>query len=187
MTRQWSLIRPRVSRHLSLSGFPSAAPPTLKGMKVGPRHRPWVWFVVLGALVSGCSTPSALIPEDVVQTVAEEGRMHSYDVAWQNTRMLNDAILRGDDDGVAEQVVVLTARLHRLETGSASPMADRRTAGAIEDYLEQAGERSVEANRDALAHSAKALQDAFDEGDFALAKRYSLEVFALARHGGHLP
>lgn len=152
------------------------------------RH-PLLSVSLVGGLVIGltsCSPPTPIIPDDIVAIVDDEGRMRTYDLAWQNTRMLNDAVARGDDAAVAEQVVVLTARLHRLETASAGSMADWRTAGAIEDFLEQARERSPEANRERLAASAKALQDAFDEGDFPLAKHYCLEVFALVAHRDQL-
>jgi hypothetical protein len=153
-------------------------------MSIPSRRLASAGFVLAGALLlPACSPASPLIPADVVEMVAEEGRMHSYDVAWQNTRMLNDAIARDDGVAIAEQIVVLTARLHRLETASASSMADRKTAQTLENLLEQARGRSAEENTEAMAMSALALQDAFDVGNFALAKQHALEVFALVLHG----
>jgi hypothetical protein len=132
-------------------------------------------------VLSGCTSYEPLVPDEVFAEISSDGREWTYDVAWQNTRMLSDSIDRGDFSDLTDQVVILTARLHRLETATPSALADRRTHQRLQTFSDHVATRSREDNLALLAASAAALQEYFDEGDFGMAKQHALEVLAIAR------
>ena len=137
--------------------------------------------VVLGPAVA-CAPGVALIPEDVHEIVSDDGRMRTYDLAWQEIRQLNVDIQTGDFPVVADDALTVIARMQRLETGSFSRLRDRATWRAIETIHEEIHTRDAPRNIHALADAGLALQNSFDEGDFLAAKEFGLRVYVLARH-----
>lgn len=132
-------------------------------------------------VLSGCSPHEPLIPEEVHQLVSDEGRMRTFDVAWQNTRMLNETIHGGDLTHLTDDAIIITSRMHRLETAKAGPMNDRRTARALTTARELVDARNASANLEALSVVAQELQDDFDAGNFGAAKAHALEILAIAQ------
>ena len=135
--------------------------------------------VALG--IGGCSSSEGLIPPAMVQDIEADGREWTYDVAWQNTRMVSHLVATKQLDSLTDEALILTARLHRLEMARAQPMADRRTARIVERLEATVAQRGSEHNRDRLREITPLLEDIFDRGDFAEAKRLSLEVLVIAR------
>jgi hypothetical protein len=131
--------------------------------------------------VSGCASPGPLIPTEIHQEIQADGREWTYDVAWQNTRMLAYSVENELLDDLTDQALILTARLHRLDTGRAGAMADRKTARALTQLEQRVQERSVRENTTRLSVITPQLQEFFDEGDFAGAKRLALEVLVISR------
>jgi hypothetical protein len=122
-----------------------------------------------------------LIPSEVYQDINADGREWTYDVAWQNTRALTYSIETDQLSDLAEQALVLTARLHRLETARADAMVDGKTARALAALEESVNARSLGDNTARLRVIAPALEGFFDEGDFADAKLLALEVLVISR------
>ena len=136
-------------------------------------------IVALG--LSGCTAAAPLVPDDVVAFIHDEGRMRTYDVGWQNTRMV--AVLAEEEafDDLELLALELSARLHRLENGRAGNMSDRQTARVLADISEVVSSRTPDQNRDVLSEKAQETIRHFDEGDFGAAKRAALEVLVTSR------
>lgn len=131
--------------------------------------------------LASCTPTTPLIPESLVTSIHNDGREHTYDVAWQNTRLVVDIIEREALDELEEVALQLAARLHRLEKARAENMADRATARTLAQLEQHVASRSVGDNLDALSDSATRALELFDEGDFTTAKNYALEVVVIAR------
>jgi hypothetical protein len=133
-------------------------------------------------VVSSCHTaPTPLVPDSLVSAIQDDGREHTYDVAWQNTRMVVDLIEREAFDELEDVALHLSARLHRLENARADNMSDRATAKTVSMLEQRTSLRSNEENRAVLSDSATRALQTFDDGDFASAKHYVLEVLVIAR------
>jgi hypothetical protein len=133
------------------------------------------------ALTSCTPTTTPLVPQEMVVSIQEDGREHTYDVAWQNTRLLV-ALL--DDEAFQEAkplALELTARLHRLEKARAEDMSDRATARAITRFEETAESRTRYNNLERVSSAAEEALERFDEGDFQAAKAAALEVLVILR------
>ncbi len=141
-----------------------------------------IGFVLLALTLSACIPGEPLIPESVHEFVADDGRMRTYDLAWQEIRALNDHIDRGITDELVTESLVVIARMHRLETGSPSRLRDRATARTLESLHVEAGHRDDASNAVALRQAGLDLQTSFDDGDFRKAKEFGLVVLALATH-----
>lgn len=148
-------------------------------------HRP---RLLLGAVafwlalgIGGCAPGVALIPTEVYEEINADSREWTYDVAWQNTRMLSFSVVNDELADLTDQALVLTARLHRLETARADAMANRATARAVADLEVTVGGRSVEENHTRLGALAPQIEVLFDAGDFAGAKLLVLEVVVISR------
>lgn len=138
--------------------------------------------VICGALaVTGCASPPPLVPQSVVDTVTEEGRERTYDLAWQNTRQLVVLVEAGTLDQAEPVALELAARLHRLENGEAGNLSDRATARSMARFVQEAAARTREQNTISLGLAASTTQEHFDAGDFERAKQHSLEVLATIR------
>ena len=131
--------------------------------------------------LSSCTPATPLVPESLVTTIENDGREYTYDVAWQNTRLVVDIIEREAFDELEDVALQLSARLHRLEKARAENMADRGTARTVSRLEEQVSLRSTSENLDHLHDSANEALEFFDEGDFGTAKGYALEVLVIAR------
>jgi len=131
---------------------------------------------------AACVPGEPVIPESVHEFVSSDDRMRTYDLAWQEIRSLNDHVARGITGGLAEDSLVVIARMHRLETGSPGRLRDRLTAGILESLLAEAQELDDASNEAALRQAGLDLQTSFDDGDFGAAKESGLVVFALATH-----
>lgn len=131
--------------------------------------------------LSSCSPTTPLVPESLVTSIAEDGREYTYDVAWQNTRLVADIIEREAFHDLEDVALQLAARLHRLERARAENMSDRATARTLSRFEEQVSRRNLSENMEALRNSANKALEIFDEGDFSTAKNYSLEVLVIAR------
>lgn len=143
--------------------------------------------VALGVLLvvfstTSCGLGEPLIPESVHEFVADDDRMRTYDLAWQEIRALNDHIDRDITEGLVTESLVVIARMHRLETGSPGRLRNRAAASAVERAVSEAVLRDRTANLVALQEAALDLQDSFDEGSFSAAKESGLVVYALATH-----
>ena len=131
--------------------------------------------------LSSCTPTTPLVPESLVTSIQADGREYTYDVAWQNTRLVVDIIEREALDELEDIALQLSARLHRLEKARAENMADRQTARTVSRLEEQVNQRSESDNLDVLYDSANKALEFFDEGDFTSAKNYALEVLVIAR------
>jgi hypothetical protein len=141
-------------------------------------------IVMMG--VSGCTmAPTPLVSDDVVASIQADGREYTYDVAWQNTRLVVDLVERHAYEELDDVALHLSARLHRLENARADNMADRATAKTVSSLEEGAQSRTREENRAVLVDSATKALVAFDDGDFRAAKTYALDVFVIARWFTH--
>ena len=139
-------------------------------------------FVLLALSLSACVPGEPLIPESVHSQVTTDDRMRNYDLAWQEIRALNVEIEQGNAKQVAEQSLMVIARMHRLGEGSASRLRDRDTRLVLEEERGQAVGQTDVANREALETAGLALQESFDEGDFQEAKQFGLRVYAISSH-----
>jgi hypothetical protein len=137
--------------------------------------------IVTTLSLTACSPATPLVPDTLVSSIDDDGRMRTYDLAWQNTRLVVELVERQTYSDLEDVALELSARLHRLSTGRASPMADRSTAQTLRQFDAQAQSTSLEDNRAALSDSASRALIAFDEGDFDTAKNHALEVVALSR------
>ena len=144
-----------------------------------------IGVVVLGITSTGCTSYQPLVPESLVEEISADGREWTYDVAWQNTRYLTKLVDTSNWSELETHAIVLTARLHRLETARASQMADGRTARVLAEALRDATIRTTEANTNRLSTLAPAIEESFDRGDFAEAKKLALEVLVISRVLGH--
>ena len=131
--------------------------------------------------ISGCATGDAVIPFAIYESVNTDGREWTYDVSWQNTRALNEEVRVGRIGEVRDLALILASRMHRLETGEAGPLRDRRTANLLENLGTATQSRSVEENLSRLKAAAQELQDRFDAAEFAVAKELALEVLTISR------
>ena len=131
--------------------------------------------------ISSCTPTTPLVPEHLVTSIQADGREYTYDVAWQNTRLVVDTIEREAFDELEDVALQLSARLHRLEKARAENMSDRATARTVRRLEDQVFQRSTSDNLDVLYNSAKKALEFFDEGDFGTAKNYALEVLVIAR------
>ena len=131
--------------------------------------------------LSSCTPTTPLVPESLVTSIQNDGREYTYDVAWQNTRLVVDIIEREAFDELEDIALQLSARLHRLEKARAENMADRQTARTVRQLEDQVSQRSQSDNLDVLYDSANKAVAFFDEGDFQTAKGYALEVLVIAR------
>lgn len=131
--------------------------------------------------LSSCTPTTPLVPESLVTSIQADGREYTYDVAWQNTRLVVDIIEREAFDELEDIALQLSARLHRLEKARAENMADRQTARTVRQLEDQVNQRSESDNLDVLYDSANKALEFFDEGDFTSAKGYALEVLVIAR------
>ncbi len=139
--------------------------------------------IVVSVTLASCTTTSTtpLVPENLVVSIQEDGREHTYDVAWQNTRLLV-ALL--DDEALHEAeplALELTARLHRLEKARAEDMSDRATARTITRLEDGVVSRSRQDNLEQASTAAAQTLELFDEGDFQAAKTGALEVLVIVR------
>ena len=131
--------------------------------------------------LSGCAPTTPLVPDDMVTSIHDEGRMRTYDVGWQNTRM---AAVLADEQAFEELeplALKLSARLHRLEKGRAANMSDRQTSRLLADISDAVNSRTPDQNRDVVVAKAQETLEYFDEGDFGAAKRSALEVLVTSR------
>ena len=152
-------------------------------MITGGRLRVALSLVVSGMAlgISGCATGEAVIPSAIYESVNTDGREWTYDVSWQNTRALNEEVRVGRIDEVRDLALILASRMHRLETGEAGPLRDRRTAILLESLGTATHSRSAEENLSRLKVAAQELQDRFDAAEFAVAKELALEVLTISR------
>ena len=131
--------------------------------------------------LSSCAPTTPLVPESLVTSIQADGREYTYDVAWQNTRLVVDIIEREAFHELEDVALQLTARLHRLEKARAENMSDRGTARSLRQLEEQVFQRDQSENLDVLYDSANQALVLFDEGDFQTAKNHALEVLVIAR------
>lgn len=138
-------------------------------------------MVAFVLLASGCQSNTGVVPPTVYERVNADGREWTYDTAWQNIRALNQT-LKGDDlDPVANQALLITSQMERLERGKAGPMGQNSIAGLVEDFATSAEIRAYADNVEHLRVIGQELQDTFDAGDFPAAKVHALEVYVVAR------
>ena len=131
--------------------------------------------------LSSCAPTTPLVPDSLVTSIQNDGREYTYDVAWQNTRLVVDIIEREAFHELEDVALQLTARLHRLEKARAENMSDRGTARSLRQLEEQVFQRDQSENLDVLYDSANQALVLFDEGDFQTAKNHALEVLVIAR------
>jgi hypothetical protein len=139
--------------------------------------------IVVSLSLGGCAATDTtpLVPEDLVASIQEDGREHTYDVAWQNTRLLVSLL---DDEAFHEAEALaleLSARLHRLEKARAEDMSDRATASTITRLEDGVVSRSRQDNLEQASTAAAQTLELFDEGDFEAAKTAALEVLVIVR------
>ena len=139
--------------------------------------------MVVSLSLGGCTATDTtpLVPEDLVVSIQEDGREFTYDVAWQNTRLLVALI---DDEALEEAeplALQLSARLHRLVKGRAEDMSDRATATTIMRLEDAVTSRSSQDNLEHASFMAGVALELFDEGDFQEAKTAVLEVLVIVR------
>ncbi len=139
--------------------------------------------IVVSLTLSGCTATDTtpLVPEDLVLSIQEDGREFTYDVAWQNTRLLvalldNEALLEAEP-----LALELSARLHRLEKARAENMSDRATTRSLTRLENVVESRSRQDNLQQASLSAREALELFDEGDFQAAKTAALEVLVIVR------
>ena len=137
--------------------------------------------IAVAIALSSCTPTTPLVPESLVTSIQNDGREYTYDVAWQNTRLVVDIIEREAFDELEDIALQLSARLHRLEKARAENMADRATARTVRQLEDQVSQRSKSDNLGVLYDSANKAVEFFDEGDFTSAKGYALEVLVIAR------
>ena len=131
--------------------------------------------------LGGCTPTTGLVPESMVTSIHDEGRMRTYDVGWQNTRLA--AVLAEEQafDELHDLALELSARLHRLEKGRAGNMSDRHTTKILADISDAVDSRTPHQNRETIVAKAHETLWHFDEGDFGAAKRSALEVLVTSR------
>jgi hypothetical protein len=137
--------------------------------------------VAMGLTACTTTTTTPLVPEDLVLSIQEDGREFTYDVAWQNTRLLVTLI---EDEALLEAeplALELSARLHRLEKARAEDMSDRATARTITRLTDLVESRSGQDNLEQASSMAAEALEKFDEGDFQAAKTAALEVLVIVR------
>ena len=132
------------------------------------------------ALLAGCQASEPLVAPAISKQVNDDGREHTYDTAWQNIRKLNADVQAGVVSGLAEDSLFIASQMDRLESGRAGSLGDRRTAELVEAIAAETAGRSPEAQREAIASAAQALQNRFDAGDFAAARDFALEAHLIA-------
>jgi hypothetical protein len=135
--------------------------------------------VALG--VSSCTPSPPLVPESLVMSIQDDGRERTYDLAWQNTRLLVELIERESYRELDVVALELSARLHRLENGRARNMSDSKTTKTLSTLDEEAKSRTTAENLAVLSDSAHRALVLFDDGDFTTAKYCALEVLVIAR------
>jgi len=137
--------------------------------------------LVLAVNLSACTPTTPLVPQELVTAIEQDGRERTYDLAWQNTRLVIDIVEREAFDELEPVALELSARLHRLERARAGNMADRTTARTVTQIERDTTARSTAGNIEALVESAHKALITFDEGDFPAAKYHALEVLVIAR------
>jgi len=137
--------------------------------------------VAISTALAGCTSPTPLLPDSLVASIQEDGREHTYDLAWQNSRLAVDLVEREDYAQLAVVALELTARLHRLETARAENMGDLATARTVAALEEGVTSRKAAENGEILSDSATKVLAMFDIGDFTTAKTHALEVLVIAR------
>ena len=163
-----------------------------KGQRAWSAQRYWAdtclfgWASALSMLLfvllaSGCQSPAPIVPEGIYEQVNNDGREWTYDTAWQNIRMLNADLERGELDTITDDALFIVSQMERLEKAKATAMTGSETAQLIEQVNSEAASRSKDANVKAAKVAALRLQDAFDAGDFRAAKEAALEVYALSQ------
>ena len=150
--------------------------------KTSRRGSAAIGLVLIALTLSACIPGEPLIPDSVHSQVTTDDRMRNYDLAWQEIRALNVEIEQGEVDEVAEQALMVIARMHRLGEGSASRLRDRKTWQFLEQEASQATLRDASSSRVALEDAGMALQQSFDDGDFQSAKEFGLRVYAISVH-----
>lgn len=144
----------------------------------------WLSAAILAsfvALASGCQSAEPLVPTVLYQQVNADDRERNYDLAWQEIRGLAGDIERGDFATLAEDSLLITSRMERLERGEASGLSSRGVASQVAEW-EAANEQLSEQERiRRIAELSQLLPEYFDPGDFAEAKNIALEIHVIAR------
>ena len=141
-------------------------------------------MVLFVLLTSGCQSSEPVVPEEIYEKVNNDGREWTYDTAWQNIRMLNVDLERGELETITEDALFIVSQMERLEKAKATAMTGSETAQLMEQVNSEAATLSPEANLNAARLSAQRLQDAFDAGDFLTAKEAALEVYVISQRLG---
>ena len=137
-----------------------------------------VGFVLVS---SGCQATAPVVPAAIYQQVNADDRERNYDLAWQEIRRLAGDIERGNLATVAEDSLLITSRMERLERGEATGLTGRGVAAQI-DQLERAIDSQPEHERIArMMELSSLLPKYFDPGDFEEARNISLEIHVIAR------
>jgi len=113
--------------------------------------------------------------------VNEQGRERTYDLAWQDIRRFEGALVRGETSDFSAQALLILSRMNRLAKGKAGGLSDMSSRDTLDQAKNEASLLDQLQIRHILREHAALVRESFDGGDFNSAQRHALEALGAAR------
>ncbi|MGY9124699.1 MAG: hypothetical protein ACKVI0_06325, partial [Actinomycetales bacterium] len=111
------------------------------------------------------------MPKAISTMVNEQGRERTYDLAWQDIRRFEGALVRGETSDFSAQALLILSRMNRLAEGKAGGLSDMSSRDALDQAENEASLVDQLEIRQILRGHAALVRESFDAGDFDSAQR----------------
>lgn len=145
------------------------------------RTTPVVSLLAVLLFVGGCATGDPVVPKAISTMVNEQGRERTYDLAWQDIRRFEGALMRGETSDFSAQALLILSRMNRLAEGKAGGLSDMSSRDTLDQAKDEASLLDQLQIRHILREHAALVRESFDAGDFDSAQRHALEALGAAR------